>query len=208
MKQIASRGICVVVLGIALFGQTEQHAPRSKEEPINGKSPTEVIDEMWRLATQGVLLTQDGWSKLDALFTKPIPFPADKKILVVSNDWGPAYDYKLGDPHADVAVGYVDMGKIDSGLRYIPPKKTEFVKTAFLYHLSAVTAYSTMYASDGKPEKTPVGSRAWKIEGSPDAPWTTVNTAVRYVLEMRMKTTDPTKKKNADETISKLLRLN
>jgi hypothetical protein len=207
MKQIARVGICVVVLASMLSSQTEQHGT-SKDEPIQGKSPTELVDGMWRMATQGVLLTQDGWSKLDTLFASSAPFRGNNKILVVSNDWGPPYDYKVTDNHAEVAVGYIDMGTIDSELRYTPPVKTEFVKTAFLYHLSPVPAYSTMYSADGRVGKKPIGSRAWKIEGSPDVPWTTVNTAIRYVLEARTKTKDPAMKKNADETISKLLRLN
>jgi hypothetical protein len=207
MNRIVRVEVCVVVLAIAVFGQTGQQAAHSQDEPIQGKSPTEVVDEMWRWATQGLLFTQDGWSKLDALFMSPARFTENKKILIVSNDWGPAYDYKVRDDHAEIAVGYIDMGNIDSELRYTPPMKTEFVKTAFLYHLSAVPAYSTMYSADGKAEKKSIGSRAWKIQGSPDIPWTTVNTAIRYVLEMRTKTENPAKKKNADETISKLLSL-
>jgi hypothetical protein len=47
----------------------------------------------------------------------------------------------------------------------------------------------------------------WKVKGSPGDPWTTVNTAIRYALEMREKATHPAIKKNADQTIAKLLRL-
>jgi hypothetical protein len=104
-----------------------------------------------------------------------------------------------------VETGYIDMGKIDSSLRYTPPK-TEFVETGFLYHLVAVPAYSN--GSDGKlVDKKPIGSRLWQIQGSPRPPWTTVNTAIRYVLEMRNKTTDPAIKKNADQTLAELMKL-
>jgi len=83
----------------------------------------------------------------------------------------------------------------------------EFVKTGFLYHLVGVPAYSTMYSSDGKVSKKPVGARFWQIQGPPGAPWTTVNTAIRYVLEMRAKTADPVIKKNADQTLAELMKL-
>jgi hypothetical protein len=106
-------------------------------------------------------------------------------------------------------MGYGDRGKIDSALRYTPPPKTEFIKIGTLYHLVPVPAYVMMYGPDGMTlvEKKPVGYRVWQIDGSPDLPWTTVNTAIRYVLEMRGKTKDPAIQKNADETLAKLLRL-
>lgn len=207
MEQIARFGMCIIILAGLLFSQTEPGLT-SKDESIQGRSPIELVDEMWRMATQGVLLKQEGWSKLGELFGKAVPFTGNKKILVVSNDWGPPYNYKVTGNHAEVAVGYTDLGRIDSELRYTPPVRTEFVKTAFLYHLSASPAYSTMYSSGGKAEKKPTGSLAWKIDGSPDIPWTTVNTAIRYVLEERIKTNDPGIKKNADDTISTLLTLN
>ena len=47
-----------------------------------------------------------------------------------------------------------------------------------------------------------------RIEGSPLwPPWTTVNTAIRYVLEQKAKATDAAVKKNADETIEAMLAL-
>ena len=45
----------------------------------------------------------------------------------------------------------------------------------------------------------------WQIDGSLEKSWTTVNTAIRYVLEGRSKTTDPATKKNADKTLEALL---
>jgi len=59
-------------------------------------------------------------------------------------------------------------------------------------------------------EKRPVGYREWQIQGAPDpsVTWTTVNTAIRYVLEKREQATDPTLRKNADQTLIKLLQMN
>jgi len=44
------------------------------------------------------------------------------------------------------------------------------------------------------------------IEGPPAPPFATVTAAIRYVLEMSRKTTDPVVKKNADETLTELLK--
>lgn len=207
MKLVAQIGLAVMLSIVTTFAQEMRSATDTGQEPIQGKSRTEVVDELWRMAAKGDLLTPDGWSKASGFFTAPMPFSGDKVIRVMSNDWGPAYEYKSKDNSTDVELGYIDMGKIDSKLNYTAPQKTEFVKTGFLYHLVAVPAYSTMSSASGQVSKKPVGARFWQIQGSPGLPWTTVNTAIRYVLEMREKTSDPTIKKNADETLAKLLRL-
>jgi len=197
MKRVASVGITLMLFVVALSAQDTASIAEAGNEPIKGKSRTEVVDELWRMATRGELLTPEGWHQACGFFTNPTPFS------------GPSYGDRSKSDSTDVELGYFDMGKIDAELRYTPPPKTEFVKTGFLYHLAAVPAYSMMYGPDGKTlvEKKPVGYRFWQIQGSPGLPWTTVNTAIRYVLEMRGKTTDPTIKKNADETLAKLLRL-
>jgi len=146
-------------------------------------------------------------AKACRLYTNPTPFPGNKVILVMSNAWGLASEHKLNDDSIAVELGYTDMGKIDSVLRYTPSPKAVFMKTALSHHLVAAPAY-LIYGQDGKTlvEKKPLGYRVWQIQGSPGLPWTTVNTAIRYVLEMRDKTTDPIIK-NAERTIAKLLEL-
>ena len=64
--------------------------PRPPKERIEGRTPKEIVDEVWRLATQGELLTPEEWHVASGFFTEPTPFPANEKILIVSNDWGPA----------------------------------------------------------------------------------------------------------------------
>lgn len=205
MKRIVNLGVTLILFVAALYGQVTLP---TASEPVKGKSRTEVVDEVWRMATRGEFLTPEGWSKACGFFTNPTPFPGNKVFLVVSNDWGASYDDKSKDDSTDVEVGYFDRGTIDSALRYTPPLKTEFVKTGILYHLVAVPAYSMMYGPDGKlVEKNPIGSRFWQIQGSTGPPWTTVNTAIRYVLEMREQTTNPAIKQNADQTLAELLRL-
>jgi hypothetical protein len=49
------------------------------------------------------------------------------------------------------------------------------------------------------------GIRFWLA--NPGSPWTTVNTAIRYVPEMRTKTADPGIEKNADQTLAELMKL-
>jgi len=175
----------------------------------DGDTPKEVADSLWTAATRGELLTAEGRNKSSqAFFTNPTPPPGNGGVLIVSNYWGPPGG-EVSENSANVSVGFEDLGQIDSALRYTPPKPRTALKTAMLYHFVLTPGYSVMYGSDGKTvkEKKPSGCSFWQIDGSLGAPWTTVNTAVRYVLETRAKTTDPVIRKNADETLAKLLQL-
>lgn len=57
---------------------------------------------------------------------------------------------------------------------------------------------------DRHESKEVSGVREWRIENTPSFATITLATAIRYVTEMRDKTTDPTIKKNADHTLAKL----
>jgi hypothetical protein len=59
MKRIASLMISALIVISVAFGQNA--TTESAEQPIQGKSQTEVVDEVWRIATQGGLLTAEGW---------------------------------------------------------------------------------------------------------------------------------------------------
>jgi len=182
--------------------------PQAPKEHIEGRTPEGVVDEIWRMATQGQLLTAEGWRIAGGFFTEPRPFPANETILVVCNEWGPAYEMRSVGNTKEIVVGYWDAGSIDAKLRYTPPEKTGYVKTAFAYSLVTAPSYLMMYGSDGKTlvEKRPTGAGVWLIKGTQAPPLTTVNTAVRYVLEMREKTTDQTTKENASQTLAQLLK--
>ena len=181
-----------------------------RQQRIEGRAPNEVVDEIWRMATQGQLLTPEGWRIVGGFFTEPRPFPAKEPILVVGNEWGPAYEMRSVADGKEIAVGYWDDGSIDAKLRYTPPPKanTGFVKTAFGYTLVTAPSYMMMYGPDGKTlvEKRPTGSYVWLIKGAQPQPITTVNTAIRYVLERRDRTTDPEIKANANQTLIHLFK--
>jgi hypothetical protein len=60
--------------------------PQPANERIEGRAPNEVVDEIWRMATQGQFLTPEGWRIAGGFFTEPRPFPANEKIFVVGNE--------------------------------------------------------------------------------------------------------------------------
>lgn len=77
-----------------------------------------------------------------------MPFPANQKIPIVSNDWGPANEWNSNETTAEVSLGSFDAGTIDAMLRYIPPPKADFIKRGFAYRLVTVPAYMMMYRPD------------------------------------------------------------
>jgi hypothetical protein len=182
--------------------------------------PKEAVEQVWRLATQGELLTPEGWDKMArAYFVHPAPPvgsrvtlipPSGADILVVSNDWG-VVDCALEGDTAKVAVEYRDAGRIDRMLRFTRGKEPGPIgKSIMLYTLVFTPGHWETYKPDGKGlevadiKTTPP---AWQIKTPQGPSWTTINTAIRYVLEIRDKTADPAIKKNADETLANLLRL-
>ena len=160
------------------------------------------------MASRGELLTAEGLEKAAKLFSRPAS-SSEGHIQVVSNYYGVNSESVNGST-AKIDMEITDLGWIDSQLIYYPPRTKHASKTSLSYSLVSEPGYAMTYGSDGK---TPVEKRvipgivAWKIEGPVPTPWAPVNTVVRYVLERRNYATDPAVKKNADETLVKLLRL-
>ncbi len=207
VRDIRRHLVCwAIVASGAVFGQVVLHAQSPLK--IRGPLPSELVNDLWMNATEGNLLTSEGWKETAGLYTDDSLLPRPLSFRVVSNAWAvwPAAVY--GDT-AEVTVDYTAAGEIDSSLRYTPPPKIPYMKTGILYRLILVPGYGIMYGPDGKTviSRKPSGTRGWQIDDHRGEPWTTVNTAVRYVLEMRNGTTDAAVRKNADRTLAKLLQL-
>jgi hypothetical protein len=113
------------------------------------KPPKEVVNQLWKMATTGELLTRDGWQRAGRLFNHAIPVPTNKTVNVVSNSWGLDNESIKGNT-AEVIMGFEDEGTIDATLRYRPPPKTDAVKAGRLYRLVFAPTHEFMYDSDGK----------------------------------------------------------
>jgi hypothetical protein len=211
-------------LCIGLIGLSISAAARCTDtgKPVDDsiKSPQQVVEELWKVATQGAMLTPEGWDQTARGFADyPIPSPGSpvvhdvhsskKSILVMSNDWG-ILDCTIKGDRAEVVMGYYDAGRIDPLLRYSPGQDFgPMGKTAMQFTLVFAPVRYPSYTSGGnvlRVDKIMTGPAAWQIEKTSAFRWTTVNTAIRYVLEMRAKTNNPAIKKNADETLEKLLK--
>jgi hypothetical protein len=201
VKRLLTAILFVLFFGTAaIFAQTR---PNSGPPPT---PPRDLVEEIiWNMAISGELLTAAGWDRASGYYIQPGPVPKDRSFDVISNNCGFSGESKMGDS-AEVDMGFTDAGRIDSTLRYSPPLPARNYKTEMVFRLVLTPSYIRNFGPDGKEleRKTTSGS-IWKIEG-PLKRWTTVNTAIRYVLEMRNKSNDPVIKKNADETIGQLLK--
>jgi hypothetical protein len=162
------------------------------------KSPKEVVEEFWRLETQGVRLTEEGWRTTDHFFAHPIPAPSKRTIAVISQK----YKYSIDELHvkgnqAEIEIAYVDLGEIDDTLRYRPPGAS-YTKPVLRFHV---------VLTDGAGTGGREGS-SWKIEKPGPIMWVTLDTAIRYLTLTRGKSTDTAIRKNADRTLAELASLN
>jgi hypothetical protein len=154
------------------------------------------------------LLTLEGWQDVSGLFTEPLP-PPKKVILVVSNHWGPAGRPVVNGHDTVVSVGCWEWGTIDAALRFTPAPKTTAIKEGRGYHLMFAPPHFRELKNGKLVQGEATGKyETWQIAHPIDAPFTTVNTAIRYVLEKREKATDPVIKQNAEKTLTELMKLN
>ena len=192
-------------------------AARAKpaQSPVPSKhTARETVEALWQAASRGELLTPDGWKRASDFFTESDPSPNYKVILVMSDYFG-VNQVSVTDTTAEVQMEMIELGQIDSALRYSPPQIRRSDKTSLSYRLVSGPSSVVTYVPDGAKlkklqQKQIPGTLIWRIRGTPGLwghPWVTVNAAIRYVLEQREKTTDPAIKGNADATIAKLLTL-
>jgi hypothetical protein len=168
----------------------------------------EVVEYLWNNASEGQLLNLEGWNQVVAhYFTKVSDIPGDSSFSVVSNRYW-ILDVSKEGSKIQVSVETVELGRIDSRLRFVAAPKSHSYPQFYLYYLVFGPTPMRTYGPDGKTliEEKMTGPNRWKIEGSLGYRWTTVNTALRYVTEARDTSRDPAIKKNADQTLAVLRR--
>jgi|SRR5215813_3895633 len=192
------RAIVIAAITNMLLGGLYAQAPITL-------SPDKVVERLWSMATAGELLTPAGWKNARSFFEHPLPSP-HKTFVVVSNSYGVTPAAVQGNT-AKLMVWCENVGTVDSQLRFTPAPPAPAYKGGYGYTLVFSPKTVQMFGPDGKtPIEEGKGTPEWKIDASPLELFTTVNTAVRYVLEQRERTTDPSVKANADKTLRALLK--
>jgi hypothetical protein len=191
----------IVLVWTVSTGGTGAGAQNSKEQ----LKPTErLIRRFEKLIAAGDLLTPAGWKRASQLFEKSNPYPPSGEIYVVSTGGAVGEDWVKGD-RAQVETKWDDnYGTIDSALRYKPPSPSGRLAMAQMFSLVLTHAQP-----DGSGNSTPPTEPAaeWKFEGYLRIRSATIPAAIKYVKQMRDRSTDPAIRKNADRTIAALKRL-
>lgn len=165
-------------------------------------SPKEVVERFWKMETQGGRLGPEGWRAAASYFATTVEFPKERSIGVVSNHFS-VWDAMIRDNSAEVTVGVGGlMWKIDPEMRV--HTWSDQIKGFISYKLVLTDRHSGI-ASDRKASdvNTP---REWRIEKEPTTIFLTLNTAIKYLTQVRDSTDDPAIKKNAEQSIAELKR--
>ena len=99
------------------------------------KSPREVVEEFWKLETDGGRLTPKGWYKAGIFFVRPSSPPQKKVITITSAKYKCSVDERwVKGNQAEISNECIELGQIDDALHYTPPD-ARYYKTDVLHHL-------------------------------------------------------------------------
>ncbi len=176
------------------------------QNPKEQLKPTEQLVRRYeKLIAAGDLLTPAGWKRASELFEKSNPYPTSGDIYVVSTGGAVGEDWVKGD-RAQVETKWDDnYGTIDSALRYKPPSPSGRIAMGQIFSLISTHAQPCGSGSGASATATPAAE--WKFEGDLRIRSATIPAAIKYVKQMRDRSTDPAIRKNADKTIAALKRL-
>jgi len=189
----------LVVAGFLVWGLIAPPASLVESQP---KPPKDVVEEFWTFETNGGRLTADGWNKASEFFVRPSPRPDNREMSVVYKD-SVVSDAIIKGSTAEVTVEILPQGQIDSSLRFT---QSSSYKAGVLYHLTLTDRHWELGVKGGTREEL-TGPPKWRIEDVSTTVWLRVDTALRYVRDMRKKSTRSVIKKNADHTIAELMKL-
>jgi hypothetical protein len=196
--------VAIAILCVARTGLPQGSPAPGTNTNCPADSAKDTVQELWDMAASGELLVR--WGAAARLFSEPGPRPKDGSVRVFSDYWWVEY-FKCPDESQAMVVVYSHWGDapgvIDSRLRFTPPPPVAY---------QAGTGYRLMFTTpegpDGKAVPgSPFPPKRWLIQGPAPPPFVTVTAAIRYVLEKRSESTDPEIRKNADETLAKLLKM-
>ncbi len=168
------------------------------------KSPKEVVEQFLKMETQGGRITPEGWRKASTFFVRPSRPSRDIRVFVVYRDyavWNPV----IKGTTATVMMDIYSEGRIDSALRYTPPDAHSY-KSGIMFKLVLTDKYWEL-GPHGNATTEVAGPREWRIDEASPMLVLNAQSAIRYVNEMRDRTTDPVTKKNARTTLLALKHL-
>jgi hypothetical protein len=198
--------------------------PLGAQQSANPVSPQEVLKAYRSMDSEGKRLTDDGWYAGAKFFLKPAR-PPQKRVLAVM-------DGERVDTSAVPKAGAVEVQVLCSAVGQINPSGRLTFSMATLIdssgHLikdpgsdslhgpsAALVRVYDLVLSDthwtfGPKREGPIevkGPAEWRIKTFEFEPWVTIETAIRYLTQLRASSTSEAVKQNADESILKLRHL-
>ena len=186
----------LAVMGAIAFAQS----PLSSQP-----SPKAVMERFCKMEAEGKHLTAEGWREMAAFLAFPVAESRREETIVIKH-------FDVSDPviegsQAKVSVEYTVLGVLDArnlsfgprGPQPIEPEKMTFERVLVLSGKHAdIGPDGVVREVEGPPE--------WRIQGQAE-PHISVQTAIHYLQQLRMKTNNNTFKKSADESIATLRKL-
>lgn len=177
-------------------------SPVLAQAPKPGLKPTEAVVKRYeRLILRGALLTPEGWKLASEFFTLAEPYPANGDIQVEWTGTRTLGEERNDGSRAQVNTKWNDYyGTIDSNLRF---KSDHDVAMPMFEQFTLVLVPQQVNAKD-QPKSFGSQQGQWKIEGPLRGRAADPQLAIKYLAKMRDQTTDPTLRKNAQQSIKTL----
>jgi hypothetical protein len=205
MMRLLKLAIVICIVPISVSAQTQA----TTDQPSEAQEVKAVVEQFYKLEAGGMWLGPGRWDELQNFFTDVGPQFQYASISVLKS-------YHVGEPNkivnADGTVSYgVDVdtfewGSINSFLRFVKARATgepverKVGETVFLTDRFVTTG------ALGKEEIRKVPLR-WRMRDFNQPDTVDVDTAIRWVTEMRGKSNDPAVRYNAAKTLAILRNL-
>jgi hypothetical protein len=192
-----------IVAAVIVLTLSEATAVSAQLQANAGMGPREVVERFVQMDLDGKLLTNADNEEASELLYSPYPYSQDRAMIVVDH-------YELRGPSRQgnsttFSIDFHEWGRLNSSLAFSqeegdiagkPVRVREYV------HVARTTLHNELGPNGHMT--TVKGSPSWRIEAIPSGSHISIETAIRYVKEMREKTIDPATKENAGKTIATL----
>ena len=208
--------IITAVLGIAVIAGDAQ-APAESQ-----KSPKEAVEQFYKMETEGRWLGPEHWDELQDFLTRVVRWSAPEALANVEPVSPPdcisvLRSYKVGAARKDIGAGgvvdyqveveYHEWGSINSFLNFTrartPEGRSPALDEPVEWRGEKGLVLTDKYLKSGPSgEEQRTGALRWRITSPIYTPRVDIDTAFRWVTEMRDKSNDPAIRYNAERTLA------
>lgn len=170
---------------------------RGQTQADRASSASETLTRFCTMDAAGTGLSADGWKRLGEMFSRPSN--SRPTHAIISSKGFNVSNARIEGNEAHFYVEYMEVARIDD-LGHIVALPGPH-HTRVLYTLVLTTGKTNVAVKEGE------GQLEWKIDVPQIEPRITIETAKRYIQELRNTTKDPVVRKNADQTLASLGKL-